>query len=98
MQWNHLGSVQPDDPMLAGLRAPPVGVLRALAPRRPADAGDVAATCEYGGTLNAAFRRDNVFATQFHPEKSGAAGLALLGNFAALVATGAALAPLTRRA
>ena len=34
----------------------------------------VAATCEYGGTVNAAFRRGNVFATQFHPEKSGDVG------------------------
>jgi phosphoribosylformimino-5-aminoimidazole carboxamide ribonucleotide (ProFAR) isomerase len=38
----------------------------------------VAATCDYGGTVNAAFRRGNVFATQFHPEKSGDVGLALL--------------------
>jgi glutamine amidotransferase len=47
----------------------------------PNDAKVIAATCEYGGTLNAAFRLGNVFATQFHPEKSGASGLALLDNF-----------------
>jgi glutamine amidotransferase len=41
----------------------------------------VAATCDYGGTVNAAFRQRNVFATQFHPEKSGVAGLGLLRNF-----------------
>ena len=46
----------------------------------------VVATCEYGSTLNAAFRRDNVFAVQFHPEKSGREGLALLANFAAVAA------------
>ena len=34
-----------------------------------------------GGELNAAFRLGNVFATQFHPEKSGTAGLQLLANF-----------------
>ena len=45
----------------------------------------VAATCEYGGVVNAAFRQANVFATQFHPEKSGPAGLALLRNFVRLV-------------
>jgi glutamine amidotransferase len=49
----------------------------------PRDDGDVVATCEYGGTLNAVFRRDNVIATQFHPEKSGVSGLALLRNFVA---------------
>jgi glutamine amidotransferase len=47
----------------------------------PNDDKVIAATCEYGGTLNAAFRLGNVFATQFHPEKSGASGLALLDNF-----------------
>ena len=49
----------------------------------PDDASTVAATCDYGGPINAAFRRGNVFATQFHPEKSAAAGLGLLGNFVA---------------
>ena len=42
---------------------------------------------KYGGTVNAAFRQGNVFATQFHPEKSGVAGLALLRNFVQLVRT-----------
>ena len=46
--------------------------------RSPAD---VAATVQYGTTLNVAFRRGNVFATQFHPEKSATAGLGLLANF-----------------
>ena len=41
----------------------------------------VAATVEYGTTLNAAFRSGNVFAAQFHPEKSSRPGLRLLANF-----------------
>jgi len=49
----------------------------------PDDAGVVAATCEYGTTVTAAVRQENVVATQFHPEKSGAAGLQLLRNFVA---------------
>ena len=42
------------------------------------------ATCDYGGAVNAAFRVGNVFATQFHPEKSANAGRRLLANFVAL--------------
>lgn len=43
-----------------------------------------AATCEYGQVFTAAVCRDNVMATQFHPEKSGAAGLDMLRRFAGL--------------
>ena len=41
----------------------------------------VAATCDYGVTFHAALTRDNLFAVQFHPEKSHIAGLQLLKNF-----------------
>ena len=47
----------------------------------PADPGLVAATCEYGVAFTCAISRDNIFAVQFHPEKSQAAGLRLLSNF-----------------
>lgn len=43
---------------------------------------DVAATAEYGVTLHASVEHGNVFACQFHPEKSGETGLAILKNFA----------------
>lgn len=42
---------------------------------------DVVATCDYGGPVNAAVARGPLWATQFHPEKSSTAGLAVLGNF-----------------
>lgn len=86
MQWNKLSFTQPDDAMFEGelLRDAQNGSwvyfvhsLHGV----PMDPSLVAATCDYGVTLNAAFRQDNVFATQFHPEKSGASGLALLDNF-----------------
>ncbi|MCB1250973.1 MAG: imidazole glycerol phosphate synthase subunit HisH [Acidimicrobiales bacterium] len=47
-----------------------------------AEPGDeVVATCGYGGDVVAAVARANVWATQFHPEKSGATGLAMLANW-----------------
>jgi glutamine amidotransferase len=86
MQWNLLTLTQPDDPMFVGLSTEAwvyfVHSLHAV----PDDPAVIAATCAYGGVVNAAFRYGNVFATQFHPEKSGAWGLALLSNFVRLVA------------
>ncbi len=43
--------------------------------------GNIAASCEYGLNFTAAAVKDNILACQFHPEKSGEAGLQLLDNF-----------------
>lgn len=43
----------------------------------------VAATAEYGVTIHASVEKENVFACQFHPEKSSKTGLAILKNFLA---------------
>ena len=48
---------------------------------KPDDEDIIAATTNYGIDLTAAVCRDNVFATQFHPEKSGEVGLNILKNF-----------------
>jgi imidazole glycerol-phosphate synthase subunit HisH len=48
------------------------------------DGEAVAAVCDHGGRFAAAVESGNLFGTQFHPEKSGHAGLALLGNFVGL--------------
>ena len=50
-----------------------------------ADRSIVTAQTEYGVTIDAAVQSGNLFAAQFHPEKSGEVGLAMLRNFAALV-------------
>ena len=47
---------------------------------------EVVATCAHGCAFAAVIERDNVYATQFHPEKSGAAGARLLQNFVSLAA------------
>lgn len=47
----------------------------------PVDPGVIAGTCTYGAPFTCAVARDNIFAVQFHPEKSQSAGLQLLSNF-----------------
>ena len=48
---------------------------------RPSDARHIAGEADYGARFAAAIARDNIFATQFHPEKSADHGLALYRNF-----------------
>jgi glutamine amidotransferase len=48
---------------------------------RPLQPDLIAATTEYGDVFTSALGKDNVFAVQFHPEKSQRAGLRLLANF-----------------
>jgi glutamine amidotransferase len=94
MQWNRLDLVLPDDPMLAGLGDDPWVYFVHSLHGVPDDPAVVAATCEYGVPLNAAFRLGNVFATQFHPEKSGPTGLKLLANFVGVCAAARSAADL----
>lgn len=80
MQWNRL-NIKNHDVLFAGLSENPwmyfVHSLSAVAH----DQSVIAATCSYGSELLAAVRVRNIFATQFHPEKSAAEGLQILENF-----------------
>lgn len=80
MQWNQL-TITSRDSMFENLGENPWMYFVHSLHGVPADAACVAATVQYGETLNVAFRKGNVFATQFHPEKSATAGLGLLSNF-----------------
>ena len=81
MQWNRLD--HRPTPMLDGLEHPVwMYFVHSYAPEM---SDDVVATCDYGGPVVAAVQRDNLWATQFHPEKSGTAGLRLMANFVAAV-------------
>ncbi len=86
MQWNVLDRTRPESPLLAGLPDPLwVYFVHSYAPE---PSPDVVATCDYGGPVVAAVQRGTLWATQFHPEKSGEAGLALLRNFVGSVPRG----------
>lgn len=82
MQWNRL-QVCATEPLFAGLGDQAWMYFVHSLHGVPVDPNVVVATCQYGQPVNAAFRKGNVFATQFHPEKSGHDGLALLANFVA---------------
>ena len=86
MQWNVLNR-HLDHPMLAGLDDPVWAYfVHSLAPEM-GDGTGVVATCDYGGPVVAAVARDNVWAAQFHPEKSSTVGLRILANFVAAAAS-----------
>jgi glutamine amidotransferase len=80
MGWNELSIVRAH-PVLAGIEnGAHVYFVHSFA-FRPVDPAHVLATTDYGGAIAAAVGRDNIVGTQFHPEKSQAVGLTLLGNF-----------------
>ena len=79
MQWNILDVKRPC-PLLDGLPEPTWAYF-VHSFSADGDPADVVATCDYGGPVTALVERGPLWATQFHPEKSGAAGLALLANF-----------------
>jgi glutamine amidotransferase len=63
----------------------PFYLVHSFAPK--AEPGELLGTAAYGARFSCAAERDNVYGVQFHPEKSSAAGLRLLSNFAGICAS-----------
>ena len=83
MGWNTLNVMRPH-PMLAGLTLGPQGRHAYFVHSyelKPEQRANLVANADYGGPVTAIVARDNIFGTQFHPEKSQRFGLALLANF-----------------
>ncbi|MGA8816718.1 MAG: imidazole glycerol phosphate synthase subunit HisH [Xanthobacteraceae bacterium] len=83
MGWNTLNVVQPHS-LLEGLPLGPEGRHAYFVHSyqlKPSNRADLVAEAEYGGPITAVVARDNIFGTQFHPEKSQRFGLALIANF-----------------
>jgi imidazole glycerol-phosphate synthase subunit HisH len=84
MGWNQVRLAHPEgrpEPLLAGIADGSYFYFVHSYYVDPADRSLWALGCEYGERFAAAVRKDNLFACQFHPEKSQRVGLALLANF-----------------
>ena len=89
--WNRLDQIRTDCPLFRGIaEGSYVYFVHSFFPK-PADAAIVATYTTYGETFASSIWSGNVFATQFHPEKSQLVGLRLLSNFVELVARPASL-------
>jgi imidazole glycerol-phosphate synthase subunit HisH len=80
MGWNELSFAHPHS-LFAGLEPGAHAYFVHSYVFHPADPFHLLASTDYGGAFAAAVGRDNIAGTQFHPEKSQAAGLTILGNF-----------------
>jgi len=81
MGWNRIEVPQPGNPLLDGLpRDPHVYFVHSYY-AKPTDGRIVAAWADYDGRFCASIWADNVWATQFHPEKSQRVGAKILRNF-----------------
>lgn len=84
MGWNTLKLTKPDCALFKALPADPaVYFVHSYFPQ-PTAPGIIAATADYPEPFCSVVWKDNVYATQFHPEKSQRVGLQMLRNFAAL--------------
>ena len=80
MGWNRVRQTQPH-PLWAGVPDDAYFYFLHSYYAHPSEPRHSAGVADYGGGFTCAVARDNIFATQFHPEKSAAQGLALYRNF-----------------
>ncbi|MDF3852984.1 imidazole glycerol phosphate synthase subunit HisH [Paracoccus sp. P2] len=80
MGWNDLRVLRPH-PLLDGIATGDHAYFVHGWQFRVADPAHLLATADYGGPVTAVVGRDNIVGTQFHPEKSQAVGLRIIGNF-----------------
>jgi glutamine amidotransferase len=81
MGWNDLTLLRRRHPVLSGLPEPMHGYFVHSYQLHCANPAHRLAAVDYGGAVTAVVGRDNLIGTQFHPEKSQAAGLQLIANF-----------------
>jgi glutamine amidotransferase len=80
MGWNEV-RVEQSHPLLEGIKAGDEFYFVHSYYLQPADSQNIYAFADYGGDFCVALGHKNIFATQFHPEKSGRLGLAMLESF-----------------
>ena len=80
MGWNNLTYLQENDPLFAGISTKDnFYFVHSFAPQ--VDLKYTIGICDYGVNFSAVIKKNNFYGVQFHPEKSGVAGMKLLQNF-----------------
>lgn len=82
--WNSL-DIKKSGGLFSGLEPNPYAYFVHSYYLKAEDRSVVSSTVEYGVTIDASIQYENLFATQFHPEKSGKTGLKMLKNFASFI-------------
>ncbi len=84
MGWNNLEIIKSDSKLLDGIKNGAWVYYVHSYHINPKNKSMVVATSKYGKSLHVAVEHDNIFGTQFHPEKSGAVGSRIIRNFLAI--------------
>ncbi len=91
--WNQIELSRTDCPLFEGIKDGSYAYFVHSFYPEPADDEVIVSRTDYGVRFASAVWRDNVYATQFHPEKSQDVGMRMLQNFSGMVSRSAALAP-----